>query len=117
MPRRKNCEHPIKHEKSGYFAKGVKTVSSKLSKFLISQYDVPYTLICWSCPRCYTPESKNMMTHQSIELNNDESSADDKVMKEDSPVNDDKIDDDAHYSDIENSPLHLLLRFLYSYVH
>ncbi|CAF1334286.1 unnamed protein product [Rotaria sp. Silwood1] len=36
-----------------------------------------------------------MMTHQSMELNNDESSTDDEVMKEGSPVNDDKIDDDA----------------------
>ncbi|CAF3801475.1 unnamed protein product [Rotaria socialis] len=36
-----------------------------------------------------------MMTHQSMELNNDESSTDDEVMKEGSPVNDDTIDDDA----------------------
>ena len=36
-----------------------------------------------------------MMTHQSMEVNNNESSTDDEVMKEGSPVNDDKIDDDT----------------------
>ena len=109
MPRRKSCEHPIKHEKSGCVSKGVKAVSSKLSKFLISQYDVPYTQICWLCPRCHTFESKKMMTHQSEKLNDNESSSDDESMTQGSPVNHDRNDDDTQYSDIKNSPLHLLL--------
>ena len=40
-------------------------------------------------------ESKKMMTYLSMELNSDESFTDDEVMKEGSPVNDDKIYDDA----------------------
>ena len=95
MPRRKYCEHPIKHGKSTRVPKGIKAVSSQLSKFLISQYDVAYTRICWLCPRCHTFESKKMMTHQSMEVNDDESSSDDELMTEGSPVNDDKNDDDA----------------------
>lgn len=95
MPKRKICEHPIKHAKSTRVPKGVVAVSSQLSKFLISEYDVTYTRICWLCPRCHAFESKKMMTHQSMELNNDKSSTDDEVMEEGSPVNDDKIDDDA----------------------
>lgn len=93
MPKRRICEHPIKHVKSTCVPKGVVSVSSQLSKFLISQYDVTYNRICWLCPRCHAFESKKMMTHQSMELSNDGSSVDDEVMKEDSPVNNDKIDD------------------------
>ena len=69
MPRRKNCEHPVKHDKSACVPKGVKAVSSELSKFLISQYAVAHTRISWLCPRCYTFESKKMMTHQSKQEN------------------------------------------------
>jgi hypothetical protein len=95
MPRRKNCEHPIKHDKSGCVPKGVKAVSSELSKFLIRQYDVAYTRISWLCSRCYIFESKKMMTHQSKQENNNESSSDDESMTQGSPVNDDKNDDDS----------------------
>ena len=95
MLKRKICEHPIKHAKSTRVPKEVVAVSSQLSKFLISQYDATYTRICWLCPRCHAFESKKMMTHQSMELNSDESFTDDEVMKEGSPVNDDKTDDDA----------------------
>lgn len=103
MPRRKICEHPIKHEKSGCVPKGVKAVSSELSKFLISQYDVPDTRICWLCPRCYTFESKKMMTHQSEKLNDNESSSDNESMTQGSPVNDDRNDDD--YVNVEFNDL------------
>ena len=103
MPRRKICEHPIKHEKSGCVPKGVKAVSSELSKFLISQYDVPDTRICWLCPRCYTFESKKMMTHQSEKLNDNESSSDNESMIQGSPVNDDRNDDD--YVNVEFNDL------------
>ncbi|CAM4888707.1 unnamed protein product [Rotaria socialis] len=103
MPRRKICEHPIKHEKSGCVPKGVKAVSSELSKFLISQYDVPYTRICWLCPRCHTFESKKMMTHQSEKLNDNESSSDNESMTQGSPVNDDRNDDD--YVNVEFNDL------------
>ena len=95
MPRRKNCEHPIKHEKSGCVPKGVKAVSAELSKFLISQYDVAYTRITWLCPRCHAFESKKMMTHQSKKVSDNESSSDDESMTQGSPVNDDKNDDDS----------------------
>ncbi|CAF3489287.1 unnamed protein product [Rotaria socialis] len=95
MPKRKICEHPIKHAQSTRVPKGVVVVSSQLSKFLISQYDVTYTRICWLCPMCHVFESKKMMTHQSTELNNDEISTDDEVTKEGSPANDGKIDDDT----------------------
>ncbi|CAF1544040.1 unnamed protein product [Adineta ricciae] len=95
MPRRKYCEHPIKHEKSARVPKGVVAVSSQLSNFLIAQYDVADTRIRWLCPTCHASESKKMMTHQSSELNDDESSSDDAFMIESSPVNDQKKDDDA----------------------
>ena len=103
MPRRKNCEHPTKHEKSRCVPKGVKAVSPELSKFLISQYDVPYTRICWLCGRCHTFESKKMMAHQSEKLNNNESSSDDESMTQGSPVNDDRNDDD--YVNVEFNDL------------
>ena len=95
MLKRKICEHPIKHAKSTRVPKEVVAVSSQLSKFLISQYDATCTRISWLCPRCHAFESKKMMTHQSMELNSDESFTDDEFMKEGSPVNDDKIDDAA----------------------
>ena len=95
MLKQKIRERPIKNAKSTRVPKGVVTVSSQLSKFLISQYDAAYTRICWLWPRCHAFESKKMMTHQSMELNSDESFTDDEVMKEGSPVNDNKIDDDA----------------------
>ena len=95
MLKQKICEHPIKHAKSTCVPKGVLAVSSQLSKFLISQYDATCTRICWLWPRCHAFESKKMMTHQSMERNSDESFTDDEVMKEGSPVNDNKIDDDA----------------------
>lgn len=95
MPKRKICEHPINHAKSTRVPKGVVAVSLQLSKFLVSEYDVTYTRVRWLCPRCHVFESKQMMTHQSMELSNDTSSTDDEIMKEGSPVNDDKIDDDA----------------------
>ena len=103
MPRRKNYEHPTKHEKSRCVPKGVKAVSPELSKFLISQYDVPYTRICWLCARCHTFESKKMMAHQSEKLNNNESSSDDESMTQGSPVNDDRNDDD--YVNVEFNDL------------
>ncbi|CAF3685106.1 unnamed protein product [Rotaria sp. Silwood1] len=93
MPRRKNCEHPMKHGKSAHVPKGIVAVSSELSKFLISEYDVAYTRIRWLCPTCHAFESKKMMTHQSMEFNDDESSSDDEIMTEVSPTNDDKNDD------------------------
>jgi hypothetical protein len=95
MPRRKWCQHPIKHEKSARVPKGVVAVSSQLSKFLVTQYDVAYTRICWLCPTCHAFESKKMVTHQSMELNDDESSSDNELMTEGSPANDGKNDDDA----------------------
>ncbi|CAF1500343.1 unnamed protein product [Adineta ricciae] len=95
MPRRKNCEHPIKHGKSARIPKGVVAVSSELSKFLITQYDVACTRICWLCPRCHAFESKKMMTHQSMECTNDESSSDNEVMLEGSPDHNDEDDDNA----------------------
>jgi hypothetical protein len=95
MPRRKYCEHSIKHRESAHVPKGVVAVSSQLSKFLITQYDVTYTRIGWLCPRCHAFESKKMMTHQSNELNDDESLSDDELMTEGSPVNYHKNDDDA----------------------
>ncbi|CAF1650662.1 unnamed protein product [Adineta ricciae] len=103
MPRRKNWEHPVKHDKSVCVPKGVKAVSSELSKFLISQYDVAYTRISWLCPRCYTFESKKMMTHRSKQENNNESSSDDESMTQGSPVNDNKNDDD--FVDVEFNDL------------
>ena len=95
MPRRKNCEHLIKHAKSARVPKGIVAMSSELSKFLISQYDVAYTRIRWLCPTCHGFESKKMMTHQSMEFNDDKSSSDDEVMTEASSANDDKNDDVA----------------------
>ncbi|CAF4529298.1 unnamed protein product, partial [Didymodactylos carnosus] len=65
------------------------------AKFLITQYDVAYTRICWLCPTCHAFESKKMVTHQSMEFNEDESSSDDELMTEGSPANDGKNDDDA----------------------
>ena len=41
-------------------SKGLRTVSSKLSMFLTSRYDITGTRIHWLCPRCYTLELKAM---------------------------------------------------------
>jgi hypothetical protein len=95
MPKGKYCEHPIKHGKSTRVPKGVVAVSSQLSKFLISQYDVAYTPICWLCPRCHAFESKKMIAHHSMEFNDEESSSDDELMTEGSPINGGENDDDA----------------------
>jgi hypothetical protein len=94
MPRRKHCEHPLKHVKSTRVPKGIVAVSAQLSKFLISQYDVACTRISWLCPTCHASESKKMITHQSTEFTDDETSSGDELMTEGSPVNDDKNDDD-----------------------
>ena len=95
MPKRKICEDPMKHERSTRVPKGVVAMPSQLSKFLTSEYDVADTRIGWLCPRCHAFESKKMMTHQSMELDNEESSTDDEVMTEGSPVHDEKNDDNA----------------------
>lgn len=95
MPRRKICEHPTKHKKSARVPKGIVAVSSELSKFLISEYDVAYIRIRWLCLTCHAFESKKMMTHQSMGFNDNESSSDDEAMTEVSPDNDDKNDDVA----------------------
>jgi hypothetical protein len=84
----------MKHGKSARVPKGIVAVSSELSKFLISEYDVAYSRFRWLCPSCHAFESKKMMIHQSMEFNDDESSSDDEVTIEVSPVNDDKNDDD-----------------------
>ncbi|CAF1686356.1 unnamed protein product, partial [Adineta ricciae] len=55
-----------------------------LSNFLISYYDVAHNRIRWLCPRCHTFESKKMMNHQSMKVNDDESS----------PINQNKNNDD-----------------------
>lgn len=94
MPRQKYCEHPINHGKSTRMPKGIKAVSLQLSNFLISQYDVAHNRIRWLCPRCHTFESQKMMTHQSMEVNDDESSSDEEFMTEGSPINQNKNDDD-----------------------
>jgi hypothetical protein len=109
MPKRKYCEHPIKHGKSTRVPKGIVAVSSQLSEFLISQYDVVYTRICWLCPRCHAFESKKMITHQSMEFNDDESSSGDELMTEGSPVNDGENDDDAvnvEFNDLNEEEKH-----------
>ncbi|CAF1564844.1 unnamed protein product [Adineta steineri] len=87
MPRRKYCEHPIKHKKSASVPNGVVAVSLQLSKFLISQYGATKARIFWLCPRCHAFESKKTMTHQSMEFNDDESASDDELITEDSPAN------------------------------
>lgn len=94
MPRQKYCEHPINHGKSTRMPKGIKAVSLQLSNVLISQYDVAHNRIRWLCPRCHTFESKKMMTYQSMEVNDDESSSDEEFMTEGSPINQNKNDDD-----------------------
>ncbi|CAF4807338.1 unnamed protein product, partial [Rotaria sp. Silwood2] len=43
---------------------------------------------------CHTFESKEMMTHQSMEFNDDESPSGDELMAEDSPAHDGENDDD-----------------------
>ncbi|CAF1201297.1 unnamed protein product [Rotaria sordida] len=95
MPKRKCCEHATKHANSARGPKGVVAVSSQLSMFLVSRYDAAVDQIFWLCPRCHTFEWKEMMTHQPMEFNNDESPSDDEHIAKDSPPNDDKNDDDA----------------------
>lgn len=99
MPRQKYCEHPINHGKSTRVPNGIKAVSLQLSKFLISQYDVAHNRIRWLCPRCHIFESKKMMTHQSMEVNDDESSSGEEFMTESSPINQNKNDDDDDDND------------------
>ncbi|CAF1690504.1 unnamed protein product, partial [Adineta ricciae] len=73
----KYCEHPENHAHNTRMPKGTKAVSLQLSNFLISQHDVAHNRIRWLCARCHTSESKKMMTHQSMESNEADSSSDD----------------------------------------
>ena len=77
MPKRKCCEHPIKHANSARVANGTMVVSSQLSKFLVSRYKTIKTRIHWLCPRCHVFESKEMMTQQQAMMSDNEVSSDD----------------------------------------
>jgi hypothetical protein len=77
MPRSKCCEHPTKHANSARLPKGIMTVSEQLSTFLLSRYNMTEIQIRWLCPRCHASESKEMMSHQAVQMTDNEVSTDD----------------------------------------
>jgi hypothetical protein len=81
MPKRKCCEHPIKHANSTRVPKGIMAVSLQLSKFLVSRYNMTETQTRWLCPRCHAFKSKEMTAYQAVHMSdNDVSSDDDDAM-------------------------------------
>ena len=111
MPKRKYCEHPTKYANATRVPKGVVSVPPHLSMFLISRYDAADDRICWLYPRCHSFEWKEMMTRQSMELSDNESSLEDEAMAEDFSVHDDTNDDgiNVEFNDLneeeEQNPL------------
>lgn len=77
MPKRKCCEHPVKHANSARAPKGIMAVSLQLSEFLVSRYNMIETRTRWLCPRCHAFESKEMTAYQEVQMNDDEVSSDD----------------------------------------
>ena len=87
MPKRKCCEHPIKHASyATRVPKAIMAVSLQLSKFLISRYNMIETRMRWLCPMCHAFESKEMTAHQAMQVNDNEVSSqnddDDAMMVE-----------------------------------
>ena len=86
MPKRKCCEHPIKHASATRVPKAIMAVSLQLSKFLVSRYNMIETRMRWLCPRCHAFESKEMTAHQAMQVNDNEVSSqnddDDAMMVE-----------------------------------
>ena len=93
MPKRKYCDHQRKHANATRAPKGVVFVSLHLLMFLISRYDASDDWVFWLCPRCHAFEWKEMMTRQSMELNDNESPSKDEAMTEDCSVHGDENDD------------------------
>jgi hypothetical protein len=89
MPRRKCCQHPTRHANSASSAKGTIPVSSQLSKFLISQYDLTDTHIRWLCPKCHSFETKDMENYEPMETTGSRSSSDNQSVRENSHTEDD----------------------------
>ncbi|CAF3344285.1 unnamed protein product [Rotaria sp. Silwood2] len=81
MPRN-CCQHPTRHAMSTSKPKELRAVSSKLSMFLTSRYNIIDTRIHWLCPRCHTLESKEM-NNQTMDMDTDRSDNDDGSMTED----------------------------------
>ncbi len=77
MPKRKCCEHPLKHANSARVPKGIVAVSLQLSTFLVSRYNAPETRMRWLSSRCHAFELKEMMTHQPVKMSDNEVSIDD----------------------------------------
>ncbi len=103
MPRQKCCEHPTRHANSAYGPKGVAAVSLQLSMFLVSRYDTADDRIRWLCPKCHAFEVKEMMIHQPMEFNDDQSSSDDELMEEDSPNDDELMVEDSSTDGDDNN--------------
>jgi hypothetical protein len=70
--------------------------------FLISRYDTADDRIRWLCPKCHAFEGKEVMIHQPMEFNDDQSSSDDELMAEDFPVDGDDNNDDNVNVEFEN---------------
>ncbi len=103
MPRQKCCEHPTRQANSAYGPKGVAVVSLQLSMFLVSRYDTADDRIRWLCPKCHAFEAKEMMIHQPMEFNDDQSSSDDELMEEDSPNDDELMVEDSSTDGDDNN--------------
>ena len=80
--------------------KGLRAVSSKLSMFLTSRYDITETRIHWLCPRCHTLESKEM-NNRTMEMDTDRNDDDDESMTED--IDSDENDSDNDFEGENNN--------------
>lgn len=104
MPKRKCCEHPIKHANSARIPNGSMAVSLDLSKFLISRYNMIESRVRWLCPRCHAFEFKEMMFYQPSEMSDNEISTDDDndVVMVETPENCVTNDDDQEFKELND---------------
>ncbi|CAF2736002.1 unnamed protein product, partial [Rotaria sp. Silwood2] len=112
MPRRNCCNHPTRHKNGVSIPKGTIAVSVKLSKFLITRYDLDDSHVRWLCPSCHSSETKEMENYQSTETSdiqdasNNESVTQDSHSGDDDDINEDEnhpyMDSGVHDESINN---------------
>jgi hypothetical protein len=72
MPRRKLCQHPIRHISSSYVATGSRWVSFRLLNFIRSRYyGLGQLNIRWLCPKYQKVEIKMMKERHEMVGNDD----------------------------------------------
>ena len=76
MPRRKYCEHSIRHSLTLRPSKAQRSVSSQLDKFRSHRYDLDHPKITELCPQCHAFENQQMAEHEATDMEKNISSND-----------------------------------------